>query len=522
MKHTSLIYLLLSCLLAGFISCQQYLEKSPIHGVHGENANEGEVVILFTNDLHSQIEPIDKSMTYNADRGGVARIKVLVDSVRAAEKAVIVADAGDFVQGTYYFTCLDGDVEMMVQEEIGYDVRTIGNHEFDKKIPGLQHMLALNDVTTVSSNYDFSRTVLANNVKKSAIIEAGGHKIGFLGLGTRLQGLVTPIASENVEYSLPLDHAETVARELKDNGAELVIALSHLGYNKDVTNPYQDSGVASHTENIDLIIGGHSHTFLTSAQFVENPSGKMVPIVQTGSKGIYLGYMKIDLSKTGTDRFTYRLIPVDSRLDKRIDGAFASKLRYYSEQLELSMNEVLGYCPKTMRKGKPQGELGNWASDAMVEMCEDEFGVTPDLAVCNNGGLRTEITTGDVTRADIYAVFPFDNKMTLLELTGKSLLKFFDYMASYMEPMSSGVRLTIKDGAVSSVTLNGKTIDPDAIYKVCTIDYLVESGRYAFDENIYRLDSVDYIYDLFCNQVKKAAARGEQVQASIDDRVSVI
>ena len=88
--------------------------------------------------------------------------------------------------------------------------------------------------------------------------------------------------------------------------------------------------------------------------------------------------------------------------------------------------------------------------------------------------------------------------------------------------MSSGVRLTIKDGAVSSVTLNGKTIDPDAIYKVCTIDYLVESGRYAFDENIYRLDSVDYIYDLFCNQVKKAAARGEQVQASIDDRVSVI
>ena len=176
MKKLSLFFLS-ACLCA----CQFTITDSSSSGNRPgtEDRNEDpaseSIVLLFTNDLHSQIEPIDESETYNADRGGVARIKVLVDSVRAAEKAVILADAGDFVQGTFYFTCLGGDVEMMVQKEMGYDVKTIGNHEFDKKIEGLGHMLNLNDVVTVSSNYDFSRTALSENVHESAIIEAGGH-----------------------------------------------------------------------------------------------------------------------------------------------------------------------------------------------------------------------------------------------------------------------------------------------------------------------------------------------------------
>ena len=120
-------------------------------------------------------------------------------------------------------------------------------------------------------------------------------------------------------------------------------------------SPYYDSGVAAQTENIDFIIGGHTHTFMMKEQYVENEAGNAVPIVQTGSKGIYLGYMKIHLDKVGKQRFSYRLIPVDSRLDSRIDPAFASKLAYYSEKLEQSMSEVLGYCPSTLRTAFPQG-----------------------------------------------------------------------------------------------------------------------------------------------------------------------
>ena len=132
-----------------------------------------EFVVLFTNDFHSQIEPIDKNETYNADRGGAKRIKVLVDSIRNAEPAVLLADAGDLVQGTYYFSLLNGVVEMMLLDEIGYDVRTLGNHEFDKKMVGLGDMLAMSKVPVVASNYDFTNTSLNSFVQKSVILEAG-------------------------------------------------------------------------------------------------------------------------------------------------------------------------------------------------------------------------------------------------------------------------------------------------------------------------------------------------------------
>ena len=487
----------------------------------GEEPSE-DIVILFTNDLHSQIEPIDASETYNADRGGVARIKVLVDSVRAAEKAVILADAGDFVQGTFYFTCLNGDVEMMVQEEMGYDIRTIGNHEFDKKIEGMDYMFGLNDVVTVSSNYNFSQTALSDNVRESAIIEAGGHKIGFIGLGARLEGLVDPRASEGVVYSVPWESADRLARELKKNGAEMVVALSHLGYSRTSDSPFNDKGFAAQTSNIDFIIGGHSHSVLPNADFVSNLSSKEIPIVQTGSKGIYLGYMKINMAGKGKERFSYRLIPVNSRLDKRIDPQFADKLGIYQSQLSEAMSEVLGNCPQTLRKGSPQGLLGNWATDAMVEICEDVFGVRPDFAICNNGGLRAELPAGKVTKGRIYSIFPFDNKLSLLEMNGAKLLSLFDCEANYPEPVSAGVRLVIRDKAVESVQLGGKAIDPTATYKVCTIDYLSNSNRYFLGEYLSRQDSEEYAYDLFCDYVKSLTASGQIVTSSIDSRVTVV
>lgn len=523
MKITALI-ILTFCLCA----CQFTITDSsssgnrPGTGDRNEDPASESIVLLFTNDLHSQIEPIDESETYNAGRGGVARIKVLVDSVRAAEKAVILADAGDFVQGTFYFTCMGGNVEMMVQKEMGYDVKTIGNHEFDKKIEGLGHMLNLNDVVTVSSNYDFSRTALSENVHESAIIEAGGHKIGFIGLGARLEGLVDPKACEGVVYSYPWEDADRLARELKKKGAEMVIALSHLGYSEDFSKKYYDGGFASNTENIDFIIGGHSHTFLMKERYATNLSGKEVPIVQTGSKGIYLGYMKINMNGSGRERFSYRLIPVNKRLDARIDRDFADKLGVYSAQLEEAMSEVLGNCPQTLRKGSPQGLLGNWATDAMVEICEDVFGEKPDFAICNNGGLRAELPTGDVTRGRIYAVFPFDNKLSLLEMNGAKLLNLFDYEANYPEPVSAGVSLVIRDGAVESVKLGGKEIDPNATYKVCTIDYLSNSNRYCLGEYLSRKDSEEYLYDLFCDHVGKLTSAGKNVTSSLDSRVTVI
>ena len=214
---------------------------------------------MFTNDFHSQIEPLSKEETYNADRGGIKRIKALVDSVRTAEKAVLLADAGDFVQGTYYFSLLNGMVEMMAMEELGYDVRTLGNHEFDKKMVGLGDMLALSSVPVVASNYDFSSTRLADYVGNSVILEAGDVKVGFIGLNVRLENLVDPKACEGVVWQNAINVADDEAKKLRDQGADMVIALSHLGYEKNSDLKYYDRGIVMNTRHIDMIILDRNH-----------------------------------------------------------------------------------------------------------------------------------------------------------------------------------------------------------------------------------------------------------------------
>ena len=182
-------------------------EEEKIEIENGGNTDTGtgttekvnEFVILFTNDFHSQIEPLSKEETYNADRGGIKRIKALVDSVRAAEKTVYLVDAGDFVQGTYYFSLLNGAVEMDIIDELGYDVRTLGNHEFDKKMTCLNDMLTWSKAPVVASNYDFTKTSLATRIEPSMIIEKNGLKVGFVGLNVKFDNLVAPSSREGME-----------------------------------------------------------------------------------------------------------------------------------------------------------------------------------------------------------------------------------------------------------------------------------------------------------------------------------
>ena len=192
----------------------------------GTGVKENEFVILFTNDFHSQIEPLSKEETYNADRGGVKRIKALVDSVRNAEKTVYLADAGDYVQGTYYFSLLNGSVEMEVMDQLKYDVRTVGNHEFDKKMTCLYDMLTWSDVPVVASNYDFSRTNLANRVEQSMIIEKNGIKVGFIGLNVKLDNLVAPSAREGVDWQNAINVADQLAKD-KPHKRERVKEAAH-------------------------------------------------------------------------------------------------------------------------------------------------------------------------------------------------------------------------------------------------------------------------------------------------------
>ena len=481
-----------------------------------------EFVILFTNDFHSQIEPLSKDETYNADRGGIKRIKALVDSVRAAEPAVLLADAGDFVQGTYYFSLLNGVVEMMAMEELGYDVRTIGNHEFDKKMTGLGDMLSLcSNVEVVASNYDFSQTSLSTFVRNSTIIQAGNVKVGFIGLNVRLQNLVDPTACAGVQWQNAINVADDEAKRLRDQGADMVIALSHLGYEK-TDEVYYDRGIAMNTRHIDMIIGGHSHTFLNYPEYVTNMEGEKVLITQAGSKGICLGYAKIKLDDKGKPSFTYRLIPVKSHLDAKLDPAFSDMIDIYSAEVIKEMDQVIGNCPKAIRKGTPESPLSNLTADALVWMAEEYYGIKADVALYNSGGIRAEISAGDLTVGDVYAVYPFDNVLSVATLKGKDLKKLFEYVASSGGlPINKEVRMVISGKKVKSVTVNGQPIDDNKTYTVATIDYLMNLGRYGLENATGRRDASEIIRDYFVAYFRHLASEnGGEITASTDGRIT--
>ena len=488
----------------------------------GEDPDDKEFVILFTNDFHSQIEPISKDETYNADRGGIKRIKALVDSVRTAEPHVLLADAGDLVQGTYYFSLLNGVVEMMILEELGYDVRTLGNHEFDKKMIGLGDMLSMSSVPVVTSNYDFSQTLLLQYMRNSIILESGNTKVGFIGLNVMLTNLVDPSSCQGVIWQNAINVADQEAKKLRDQGADIVIALSHLGYEKNSEIVYYDRGIAMNTRHIDMIIGGHTHTFLNYADYVTNLDGDKVPVVQTGCKGICLGYAKIRIDENGKPSFTYKLIPVKNHLDKKLDPAFSDMIDTYSAAVKKEMDVVIGTCPSAIRKGAPESPLGNLTGDALVWMAEEKYGVQADVGLYNSGGIRAEISAGDLTVGDVYAVYPFDNVLSLVTLKGSDLMRLFDYVASCGGlPISKSVKMVIKDKKVKSVTVNGQPVDNNKVYTVATIDYLVNLGRYGLENAVSRNDSPDIIRDNFVEYFRYLAQQnGGRITAFKDGRIT--
>lgn len=475
-----------------------------------------EFVILFTNDFHSQIEPMDDG------KGGVLRLKALVDSVRTAEPYVLMADAGDLVQGTYYFSLFNGVVEMKMLDAMKYDIRTIGNHEFDKKMTGLGEMFALSKVPAVASNYDFTATALSQYVRPTRMVNAGGIKVGFIGLNVRLLNLVDPKACEGVVWQDAVNVADMYAGQLRDQGADIVIALSHLGYEANNSAYYYDRGLVQKTRNIDMIIGGHSHTILRKADYVTDLDGDLVPVVQTGSRGANLGYAKINLDENGKPSFEYRLIPVNSRLDNRVDPTFSDIIDSYAAEVEEKMNEKIAYSPYNItRSGTLQSCLGNLTADGLVWMAKEYFDVDADVGISNSGGIRANISKGDVTLGDVYAVYPFDNVLSVVDMKGSDLKDMFNAVAAGGLPISGGVRMVVNSsGGVSSVTVNGKAISDNQTYKVATIDYLVNLGRYGLQNATNRRDGVDYVRDLYAEYFRYLAdLNNGELHGPYDDRI---
>lgn len=252
------------------------------------------ITILHTNDVHSHIDPFPADHPRNANMGGAARRAALIENIRKEEENVLLLDAGDIFQGTPYFNYYGGELEFKLMSMMQYDLATMGNHDFDNGIDGFYAQLPHAKFDFVSANYDFKNTVLNEIVKPYKIFNKDGIKIGIFGLGVELDGLVDKKLYKETVYNNPIEVAQDMTKILKEEQkCDLVICLSHLGYSYK-NEPYKvsDLELAKKTKNIDLIIGGHTHTFLEKPVVEKNSEGKDVLINQVGCYGINLG--KID------------------------------------------------------------------------------------------------------------------------------------------------------------------------------------------------------------------------------------
>ncbi len=268
-------------------------------GMSATGENEVELRIVHTNDTHSCVMPVSphSSDTALADKGGFVRRAALVRDLRAEDNSLLLFDSGDFSQGSAYYNLYKGEVEVKLMNEMRYDAATIGNHEFDFGLENMARIFRMAGFPIVCANYHVEGTVLEGLVKPYVILERKGVKIGVFGLGTQLEGMV---ASENyagVIYEDPITAANRVADILKHREhCDLVVCLSHLGWQIDGID---DSEVIPATRDIDIVLGGHSHTYMEHPEVVKNANGEYVYCNQMGKHGRYVGELSLQMLPVG-------------------------------------------------------------------------------------------------------------------------------------------------------------------------------------------------------------------------------
>lgn len=275
--------------------------------------SDKKITIVHTNDQHSRIDPFPATYTKNPNQGGFARRATLIDAIRKQEPHVLLLDSGDVFQGTPYFNFFGGELEFKLMSTMGYEASTMGNHEFDNGLEGFKKQLPHAKFDFLCSNYDFSNTLLEGLTKDYKIIKKGGIKIGLFGLGVELAGLVEKKNYLETKYLDPIEIAQDRARMLKkEKRCDLVICLSHIGYKyPNFPDKICDVKLCQQTSNIDLILGGHTHTFFKEPEKYLNKEGKVVLLNQVGWAGLLLGRIDFLFTQDNTlKEIAYQTIPV--------------------------------------------------------------------------------------------------------------------------------------------------------------------------------------------------------------------
>lgn len=274
-------FLMLACLISGMLAAQDIEE----------------LYIYHTNDMHSRIEPFDDCFPDSvlAGKAGIVRRATFIAQERKKHADLLLFDSGDFSQGSPYYNMFKGEVEIKLMNEMKYDAGTIGNHEFDFGLENMARLFRMAEFPIVCANYGVEGTVLEGLVEEYTVIERNGIRIGVFGLGAPLKGLVAHASYGNVQFKNPITEAQRVADLLRDKEhCDLVICLSHLGWEGE---PYSDVELVKNTRNIDIVLGGHSHSYFEEPVYYKNIDGVEVPVQQMGKHAAFVGKMLVEMQK---------------------------------------------------------------------------------------------------------------------------------------------------------------------------------------------------------------------------------
>ena len=470
------------------------------------------LTILHTNDFHDRHEPISRfdgpcSAEDNAAGecfGGTARLVTAVADARARSNNSILVDGGDQFQGTLFYTQYKGTMTAEFMNLLGYDAMTVGNHEFDDGPEVLSAFTDAVEFPILMSNADISgEPLIADKIAKSVVIERGGEKLGLIGLTPEdTDELASP--GPNVIFTDPADAVQGEVDKLTEMGVNKIIVLSHSGYSTD-------QEVAANTTGVDVIVGGHSNTYLSNVS--DRAAGPYptvvndVQIVQAYAYGKFLGELNVTFDDEGViTEASGEPIIIDGAVVE--DAAVLARIGELAEPLEALRNQVVGNTVEAIEGNRDvcramECSGGNLVADAMLARVADQ-GV--QVAIANSGGIRASIDAGEVTKGEVLTVLPFQNTLSTFTVTGEVLLAALENGVSEIEegagrfPQVAGLTMTVDAAAepgsrVSDVMVGGAPLDPAASYGLVSNNY-VRNGGDGYKMFVDAADAYDFGPDL--------------------------
>src|SRR6056297_2586497 len=451
------------------------------------------LTILHTNDFHARFEPISKydSGCSAEDNdagecfGGSARLITAINAAKARSNNFILVDGGDQFQGTLFYTYYKGKLAAEMMNLMGYDAMTVGNHEFDDGPEVLRGFMDEVEFPVLMSNADVSgEELLADVLMKSTVIERGGERLGLIGLTPEdTDELSSP--GDNITFTDPSEAVQGEVDKLTEMGVNKIIVLSHSGYGVD-------QAVAENTTGVDVIVGGHSNTYLSNTS--ESAVGPYptvvngVQIVQAYAYGKFLGELNVTFDDEGNVLLAEgEPLLIDAAVTE--DAAVKARISEAAAPLEEIRNMVVAETTEAIEGSRDvcramECPMGNLVADAMLERVKEQ-GV--EIAITNGGGLRASIDVGEVTMGEVLTVLPFQNTLSTFQVTGDTMIEALENGVSQIEdgagrfPQVAGISFTVDPtqepgSRISDVMVGGAPIEMDKVYGVVSNNYVRNGG----------------------------------------------